>query len=71
MERRSSQECAGRREARTQGALVLKSNTGAAEDAASRRSGAVLRHSCFVKPSSAAAVALDVVREADEEKQQH
>jgi hypothetical protein len=44
-ERRSSQGCDGRREARTQVAFVLKSNTGAIEDAASRRSSAVLRHS--------------------------
>jgi hypothetical protein len=51
-ERRSSQGCDGRREARTQGAFVLKSNTGATEDAASRRSSAALRLSrCFVKLS--------------------
>jgi hypothetical protein len=51
-ERRSSRGRDGRREARTQVAFVLKSNTGATEDAASRRSSAALRLSrCFVKPS--------------------
>jgi hypothetical protein len=52
MERRSSQECAGRREARTQGALVLKSNTGATEDAASRRFSAAMQLSRYFAKSS-------------------